>query len=181
MQQGSIEEVRSVFDFWLPTADGSPLPSALPLVSVLPNMKVHPLNPGNLCVIGQQLPAEVNDVAFKAISLRGLRKLAARLNEPDARSALGGTDTYNIQAVKQWVVGVTKDPKQPGKGRRLVEMPEFVAPADVGPPDYFVSHAWTNCFAGLVRSIEDFLADAADDTRVWVDVFAVNQVSLPAR
>ena len=47
----------------------------------------------------------------------------------------------------------------------------------IGSPDYFVSHAWNNLFVELVESLLGDLAGAAlDDTYVWLDIFAINQV-----
>ena len=51
-----------------------------------------------------------------------------------------------------------------------------VPPRCVGSPDYFASHAWGGIFVELVASLIGELEGAAlDDTRVWLDVFAINQ------
>jgi len=80
------------------------------------------------------------------------------------------------QLVYEWV----KDEAVTGT-RRLAEVEDLIDPADVGPPTYFVSHAWMNTVAKLFDTIEAFLADAADDTCVWLDFVAINQHSTVAQ
>lgn len=46
---------------------------------------------------------------------------------------------------------------------------------DVGPPHYFVSHAWSRPFKETVGMVMERLSTAADGTRVWFDFFAINQ------
>lgn len=58
---------------------------------------------------------------------------------------------------------------------RLAELDSSVAPADVGPPKYFVSHCWRAPFALLVKTVAGFCEKESPATRVWLDVAAVNQ------
>lgn len=58
---------------------------------------------------------------------------------------------------------------------RLVDVPGVVPREDVGEPDYFISHAWSNPFAHLVQCVCDHLSGALDSTKVWIDIAAVNQ------
>ncbi len=64
-----------------------------------------------------------------------------------------------------------------GSQCRVAEDPALIAGEDVGVPDYFISHAWRNRFDLLLRSVEGFLSSAAEETRVWIDILAVNQHS----
>lgn len=59
--------------------------------------------------------------------------------------------------------------------RRLADCPDLIAPEDVGPPTYFISHAWKGTLAKLLDAVETFLASAAEETCVWIDCVAVNQ------
>ena len=46
----------------------------------------------------------------------------------------------------------------------------------MGPPRYFVSHAWASLFVELVDAVAANLEGAApDETFVWLDIFAINQ------
>ncbi|KAK3267376.1 hypothetical protein CYMTET_24063, partial [Cymbomonas tetramitiformis] len=74
------------------------------------------------------------------------------------------------EVVKEFVVPRTK-----ARQCRLVDLPEYVAAEAVGRPSYFISHAWKGAFATLFNRVLEFLTSASDETRVWVDVFAVNQ------
>ncbi len=58
---------------------------------------------------------------------------------------------------------------------RLVDVPGVVPREDVGAPDYFISHAWSNPFSHLVQCVCDHLSGALDTTKVWIDIAAVNQ------
>ncbi|KXZ55724.1 hypothetical protein GPECTOR_2g1274 [Gonium pectorale] len=112
-------------------------------------------------------PAPLATVS-KAVSLRGLRRLRDRVRAffgPEAYPSVSTT-----QVTMEWVKSVTA-----GHKCRVAEMRELVAREDVGPPAYFISHAWGNSFELLVSSVEAFLAAAGEGTRVWVDIFAVNQ------
>ncbi|GFR41512.1 hypothetical protein Agub_g2207, partial [Astrephomene gubernaculifera] len=111
-------------------------------------------------------------VVRMGISLRGLRKLRSQVREflgPE-RYALASTADVN----SQWVQAVTA-----ALQCRLVELPGLVEPEDLGVPMYFVSHAWKNSFDLLIRGVEEFLESASEDTRVWVDIAAVNQHPTP--
>ncbi|KAK3262546.1 hypothetical protein CYMTET_28608 [Cymbomonas tetramitiformis] len=74
------------------------------------------------------------------------------------------------EVVQEFVV-----PRTEATRCRLVDMSEYVAAEAVGRPSYFISHAWKGAFATLFNRVLEFLASASDETRVWVDVFAVNQ------
>ena len=46
----------------------------------------------------------------------------------------------------------------------------------LGPPRYFISHAWGSLFVELVEAVAANLEGAApDETFVWLDIFAINQ------
>ena len=48
---------------------------------------------------------------------------------------------------------------------RLVDMPGLVPREEVGPPDYFISHAWSNPFSYMVQCVCDQLSGALDTTK----------------
>ncbi|KXZ53844.1 hypothetical protein GPECTOR_6g762 [Gonium pectorale] len=103
----------------------------------------------------------------KGISLRGLRRLASTLRRffGEAWSTVS-----TAQVNTDFVQAVTAHARC-----RLAELPSVVDPRDVGVPRYFISHAWKNSFALLLAGIEGFLESADAETRVWVDIIAVNQ------
>jgi len=72
--------------------------------------------------------------------------------------------------VEKWV----RDPKVTGNSR-MIDVPSLVSPEDVGLPQYFISHAWKSTLGKLMSTVEEFLANASEDTYVWIDCFAVNQ------
>ncbi|KAG2498300.1 hypothetical protein HYH03_003561 [Edaphochlamys debaryana] len=76
------------------------------------------------------------------------------------------------EVVTSWVKRVTSDDLC-----RLAELKEAVPPEDLGPPAYFVSHAWAGGFGRLVGAVESFLegVGAPEGTKVWLDFVAVNQ------
>ncbi|KAK3274320.1 hypothetical protein CYMTET_17495 [Cymbomonas tetramitiformis] len=104
---------------------------------------------------------------FKGLSLAALRGLGVTL-----RAQFG--ERWNTmtteEVVKEFVV-----PRTEARQCRLVDLPEYVAAEAVGRPSYFISHAWKGTFATLFNRVLEFLVSASDETRVWVDVFAVNQ------
>ena len=102
------------------------------------------------------------------ITRRGLRQLSGMIRDcfKDEYASIT-TNDVNIL----WVQPLTTQSQC-----RLLELDGLLGPKDVGKPDYFVSHAWKNSFAQLVGGLEAFLVDASEDTRVWIDIFAVNQV-----
>ncbi|KAK3274713.1 hypothetical protein CYMTET_17111, partial [Cymbomonas tetramitiformis] len=104
---------------------------------------------------------------FKGLSLAALRGLGETL-----RAQFG--ERWNTmtteEVVKEFVV-----PRTEARQCRLVDLPEYVAAEAVGRPSYFISHAWKGAFATLFNRVLEFLVSASDETRVWVDVFAVNQ------
>ena len=44
---------------------------------------------------------------------------------------------------------------------RLADVEEWVHPEDVGPPRYFISHAWKGRWLKLLSTVEDFLSNAS--------------------
>ena len=109
-------------------------------------------------------------VVALGVSLRGLRRLRARL--ADHFAAEGPFDQVTTtQVCMEWVRPATAASKC-----RAAEDPALIDPSDVGPPAYFISHAWSNAFELLLRTVEAFLSSADEGTCVWVDVLAVNQV-----
>ncbi|KXZ51460.1 hypothetical protein GPECTOR_12g423 [Gonium pectorale] len=101
-------------------------------------------------------------VVSKGITLRGLRKLRARL-QATFGAEYPGMSTAEVNT--RFVQVVTAAYKC-----RLAELPAEVEPRDVGVPRYFISHAWKNSFDLLLRGIEGFLSSAAEDTRVIPEV-----------
>ncbi|KAG2490271.1 hypothetical protein HYH03_011225 [Edaphochlamys debaryana] len=103
----------------------------------------------------------------KAITLRGLRRLAAKV------AAHFGEEYDKIttaDVVARYVMPITDE-----NWCRLAEDRNEIEAEDVGEPHFFVSHAWKGRFAHTVRAVEGMLAAAPEDTRVWLDVAAVNQ------
>ncbi len=126
-------------------------------------------------------------VALKGITLRGLRRLRKLLEDLCASEAspfrhdtvlLGRhcpaatsfEELNTTQLVHLWV----KTPAVTGMSR-LADVSHLIDPADVGPPTYFISHAWKSTPAKLFDTIEEFLVHASDDTCVWLDFVAINQ------
>jgi hypothetical protein len=127
-------------------------------------------------------------VEHLGISLRGVRRLRDRLVElcadaerspfREACTLLGREcpavrlfeELTTTQLVHLWI----KREDVTGT-RRMAEVPELIDPADVGPPTYFISHAWMSTVAKLLGTIEAFLADAGDSVCVWLDFCAINQ------
>lgn len=81
--------------------------------------------------------------------------------------ASGGLTT---KQVVEWIV----KPRTAQRKLRFVDMLDCEA-ADVGRPDYFISHAWSRPFAETVSMVLQHLASAEDTARVWIDAFAINQ------
>ncbi len=127
------------------------------------------------------------EVALKGITLRGLRRLRKLLEDlctseaspfRQATVLLGREcpavscfeELNTTQLVHLWVK------KQEVTGEcRLADVPHLIDPADIGPPTYFISHAWKSTPAKLFDTIEGFLVHASDDTCVWLDFVAINQ------
>ena len=61
--------------------------------------------------------------------------------------------------------------------KRFADCHELIDPAQVGIPTYFISHAWKGSFYKLLTEVIQFLRHASLDTKVWIDIFAVNQHS----
>ncbi|KAK3241653.1 hypothetical protein CYMTET_48601 [Cymbomonas tetramitiformis] len=104
---------------------------------------------------------------FKGLSLAALRGLGETLR---AQFGERWSTVTTEEVVQEFVV-----PRTEATRCRLVDMSEYVAAEAVGRPSYFISHAWKGAFATLFNRVLEFLASASDETRVWVDVFAVNQ------
>ncbi|KAK3262265.1 hypothetical protein CYMTET_28862, partial [Cymbomonas tetramitiformis] len=104
---------------------------------------------------------------FKGLTLAALRGLGETLREQFGER---WSTMTTEEVVQEFVV-----PRTEVRRCRLVDMPEYVAAEAVGRPSYFISHAWKGAFATLFNRVLEFLASASDETRVWVDVFAVNQ------
>ncbi|KXZ56037.1 hypothetical protein GPECTOR_2g1589 [Gonium pectorale] len=109
--------------------------------------------------------------AHCAISLRFLRLLLTEHALPLAASLNIPLTQLTTAMVNEMVVKKLTYDEQ----CRLVDVPGLVPVEDVGEPDYFISHAWSNPFAHLVQSVCDHLSGALDSTKVWIDIAAVNQ------
>ena len=59
--------------------------------------------------------------------------------------------------------------------RRLADCSEFIDPADIGIPSFFISHAWKGTLKQLIHTTVNVLRNASADTCVWIDFIAVNQ------
>ncbi len=59
---------------------------------------------------------------------------------------------------------------------RLADVPSVIDPEDVGLPAYFVSHAWLGTVGKLFDTVLNFLSSASEETCVWIDCIAINQV-----
>ncbi|GFR51163.1 hypothetical protein Agub_g13520, partial [Astrephomene gubernaculifera] len=126
----------------------------------------------------------------KGISLRGLRKVREALRKHFGEKRYPSVTTADV--CSKWVKPITA---AAGKCR-LVEVPGLLTHAgggsgaggagaggggaggegeDVGVPQYFISHAWSNSIELLFRKVFDFLSSADECTRVWLDVLAVCQ------
>jgi hypothetical protein len=79
------------------------------------------------------------------------------------------TELTTTELVYGWVKEVTG-------AKRFVDCPDLFDFADAGVPQYFISHAWKGSFALLVAHVLAHLKNASEDKRVWLDMFAVNQV-----
>ncbi|PNH05496.1 hypothetical protein TSOC_008245, partial [Tetrabaena socialis] len=101
------------------------------------------------------------------ITLRGLRKVEQLLRERFGPK-FEAMSTAEVNSC--WVEVVTAP-----KLCRLLEMVELVDPKDVAPPAYFLSHAWSNKAAGLFDFVFEYLANASDNTTVWLDILCINQ------
>ncbi|KAK3242230.1 hypothetical protein CYMTET_48071 [Cymbomonas tetramitiformis] len=104
---------------------------------------------------------------FKGLSLAALRGLGETLR---AQFGERWSTVTTEEVVQEFVL-----PETETRQCRLVDLPEYVAAESVGRPSYFISHAWKGAFATLLNRVLNFLVSASDETRVWVDVFAVNQ------
>ncbi|KAK3275914.1 hypothetical protein CYMTET_15983, partial [Cymbomonas tetramitiformis] len=104
---------------------------------------------------------------FKGLSLAALRGLGETLR---AQFGERWSTVTTEEVVQEFVV-----PRTWAWRCRLVDLPDYVAAEAVGRPSYFISHAWKGAFATLFNRVLEFLVSASDTTRVWVDVFAVNQ------
>ncbi|GAX72581.1 hypothetical protein CEUSTIGMA_g37.t1 [Chlamydomonas eustigma] len=142
--------------------------------------------------IGQKAKAVggLPEAATKGLTLRGLRKLAARVKElfnsgqfsspvdinddPKRKWTLEGVESMDelttTHLVYMWVKSATGS-------RRLADVKELVDPSDLGLPMYFVSHAWNGAWTKLVDTVENYLMSASDTTCVWIDCVAINQHS----
>ncbi|GAX81308.1 hypothetical protein CEUSTIGMA_g8739.t1 [Chlamydomonas eustigma] len=90
-------------------------------------------------------------------------------------SASSGTDVNSCAKTGgskriRWI----KDPDVSGDCR-LADVPTVIDPDDVGPPTYFVSHAWLGTVCKLFDTITSFLSSASDETCIWIDCIAINQ------
>ena len=116
------------------------------------------------------LPDPEEDAVVRlGVTRRGLRQLSEMIRDYFGEASWASITTDEVNS--QWVQLLTTQVQC-----RLLELDGLLDITDVGKPDYFVSHAWRNSFVQLVAGVEAFLVDAAEDTRVWIDIFAVNQV-----
>ena len=109
------------------------------------------------------------------------------------------------ELVREWVLQVRQDgwhvggrfegfePRAPpqvtaSRECRLAELADVISPDQLGPPSYFISHAWKNPFSHLVDTVSSFLREgeaegevdgegvgSGETTFVWVDFVAINQ------
>ncbi|KAG2487965.1 hypothetical protein HYH03_013405 [Edaphochlamys debaryana] len=108
-----------------------------------------------------------------AVSLAFLRRFRAKLLQERPRDAhLLSTSQVTQEVIKPMTLRhacrLTDLPELAGQGGLMGE-------ADVGSPAYFISHAWSMGFLHLLDCIFNHLQGALDSTRVWLDIFAVNQ------
>ncbi|GIL66739.1 hypothetical protein Vafri_20215, partial [Volvox africanus] len=103
-----------------------------------------------------------------AVSLAFLRRFRARLVKERKDAATLSTSQVVQEVIK---------PMTASSACRLADlnMNDLVSEADIGPPDYFISHAWSMPFLQLLDCFFNHLQGALDSTRVWLDIFAVNQ------
>lgn len=102
------------------------------------------------------------------ISLRGFKRLKEQLEQHFGAERLKEMTTAEANA--GWVEVVTAASRS-----RLVQLQQCVAPEDVGPPTYFISHAWRNRVVLLFDQVLAFLSAASETTCIWVDIICVNQ------
>jgi hypothetical protein len=63
-----------------------------------------------------------------------------------------------------------------GRGKHLSYAAAEIPPRCLGAGDYFVSHAWGDIFVQMVEgALAHLEGAAAEETRVWLDIFAINQ------
>ena len=104
-----------------------------------------------------------------AVSKKALRRLRVEAEEYfGERWPTTTTTDMVLQFIK---------PRTASRHCRFAELPGCLHEDEIGQPTYFISHAWKAPAELLFRRIEEFLGDADDATRVWVDCFAVNQHS----
>ena len=101
------------------------------------------------------------------VSKRALREIHQRVREHFGEDWPSATTT---DMVMEYVKPLTKS-----RHCRLTELPGYLDESEIGRPTYFISHAWKAPAELLFRRVDEFLGDADDSTRVWVDCFAVNQ------
>ncbi|KAG1672374.1 hypothetical protein FOA52_010992 [Chlamydomonas sp. UWO 241] len=86
------------------------------------------------------------------------------------------TGIMTSDLVRQLIVPATKSAKC-----RYVELPNMwkkmgmSVARNCGRPMYFISHAWGMPFRELLNKVMTFLSSASPETRVWLDIFAINQ------
>ncbi|PNH07715.1 Vegetative incompatibility protein HET-E-1 [Tetrabaena socialis] len=115
------------------------------------------------------LPPDVLiQTARLGITLRGLLKLKSVLIEKFGAAAFLDMSTADVNT--EWVEEVTAE-----RQCRLVEMEELVAPEDVAPPMYFISHTWMNKASRLFEYVLSYLSNASNTVTVWLDILCVNQ------
>ncbi|KAG2433437.1 hypothetical protein HXX76_008494 [Chlamydomonas incerta] len=107
-----------------------------------------------------------------AVSLAFLRRFRTKLLKERRDAAALCTAQVVMEVIK---------PMTAGAACRLTDLPDLqgagglVGEADVGSPAYFISHAWSMSFLQLLDAVFNHLQGALDSTRVWLDIFAVNQ------
>ncbi|KXZ52642.1 hypothetical protein GPECTOR_9g687 [Gonium pectorale] len=135
----------------------------------------------------------------RAVHIFFLQQLAKQKLPGKATGCLG--DLKTAQVVKEYVQPATAQSKSsfieclvggrldakhtpdwcPGGKLRLASLPD--SPAAVGPTSYFVSHAWSYVFSGLVALVERHYAGLPETDGgkayvpifYWVDILAVTQ------
>ncbi|PNH07719.1 hypothetical protein TSOC_005803 [Tetrabaena socialis] len=113
-------------------------------------------------------PNVLIQTARLGVTLRGLLKLKVILIEKFGAAAFLEMSTADVNT--KWVEEVTAE-----RQCRLVEMEELVAPEDVAPPIYFISHTWMNKASRLFEYVLNYLSNASDTVTVWLDILCVNQ------
>jgi hypothetical protein len=139
------------------------------------------------CVLPQEHPHKIDRVASVCgVSVRLLRAFLEQTVQrfiPEGKQVktekkdglpewcIMGLDGLTTKQVVEWII----KPSTADLGVRYADL--LACEQEVGPPQYFVSHTWSRPFKETVGMVLSHLSSASDATRVWVDLFAINQHS----